>query len=228
MGQKVNSIIFRIPTTNGWRSKWFVANKKLYKEYLHQDILIKKFLKTRLRDAGLEKVEIERTSDKITVQIFTSKPGMIIGRAGVGVEAIKKEIVKKYLNNEKQKTVQISIKEIKKPQLSAGVMALNIAIDLEKRIPYRRAIKRALDQIMNAGAKGAKIEVKGRLDGIEIARKERVQFGRIPLHTIRANIDYGRTAAFTTYGAIGIKIWIYKGDVFNNKEDKNNSKNKDK
>ncbi len=228
MGQKVNPIIFRIPNTKGWRSQWFVSNKHAYKEYLHQDILIKSYLKKKLRDAGLEKIEIERTSDKVIIHIYTSKPGLIIGRGGAGAEELKKEMIKKYLNTEKNKTVQISIREIKKPQLSAGVMALNIALDLEKRIPYRRAIKRALDQIMNAGAKGAKIEVKGRLDGIEIARKERVQAGRVPLQTIRSDIDYSRAAAFTTYGVVGVKVWIYKGDIFGDKKENNSNKENNK
>lgn len=220
MAQKINPIIHRIPTTQSWRSKWF-ADGAQYKNLLQQDILIRKYLQKNLPDAGIDRIEIERSHDQMTVHIHTSKPGVVIGRGGAGVETLKKDIAKKFLKGEKI-NVQINIQEVSKPQLSAGVVAQNIGQDLVKRIPYRRTMKRALDQIMNAGAIGAKIELKGRLDGIEIARKERLQAGNVPLQTFRADIDYYRTAAFTTYGAIGIKIWIYKGEVFEKTDKKDN------
>jgi len=222
MAQKVNPIIHRIPITQNWRSRWFASNSKQFKQLLRQDIEIRKMLKKKLPDAGIDKVEIERSPDQLTINIHTSKPGVVIGRGGTGAESLKKEIKSRFLKTEKI-NLQINIKEVNQPQLSAGIMAQNMAQDLIKRIPYRRTMKRALDQIMKAGAKGAKIELKGRLDGAEIARKERLQSGNVPLQTFRADIDYSRTAAFTTYGAVGIKVWIYKGEVFDHhtKEQKN-------
>jgi small subunit ribosomal protein S3 len=220
MAQKINPIIHRIPTTQTWRSRWFASNSKLYKKLLQQDIEIRKMFKSKLPDAGIEKIEIERSPDQLIITVHTSKPGVVIGRGGLGAETIKKDIKTKYLKAEKI-NLQINIKEVNQPQLSASIMAQNMAQDLLKRIPYRRTMKRALDQIMKAGAKGAKIELKGRLDGAEIARKERLQSGNVPLQTFRADIDYSRTAAFTTYGAVGIKVWVYKGEVFEKKD--NNS-----
>ena len=216
MAQKINPIIHRIPVTQGWRSKWF-AHGKQYKKLLQQDIQVRKFLKNKLSEDGVDHVELERSPDQLSVNIYTSKPGVVIGRGGMGADNLKKEIKSNFFKNEKL-SVQINIKEVDKPQLSAGIVAQNIAQDLTKRIPYRRTIKRALDQIMKAGAIGAKLELKGRLDGIEIARKERLQAGKLPLQTFRADIDYSRTAAFTTYGAVGIKVWIYKGEVFEKKK----------
>ena len=217
MAQKINPIIHRIPTTQGWRSRWFASNSKQFKQLLRQDIEIRKMLKKKLPDAGIDKIEIERSPDQLTINVHTSKPGVVIGRGGQGAETLKKDIKSKLLKAEKI-NLQINIKEVEQPQLSAGIMAQNMAQDLLKRIPYRRTMKRALDQIMKAGAKGAKIELKGRLDGAEIARKERLQSGNVPLQTFRADIDYSRTAAFTTYGAVGIKVWIYKGEIFEKKE----------
>lgn len=216
MAQKINPIIHRIPVTQGWRSKWFASGQQ-FKKVLQQDIEIRKFLKKNLTDAGVDRIELERSPDQLSVNIHTSKPGVVIGRGGMGADNLKKQIKSKFLKNEKL-NVQINIKEVDKPQLSAGVVAQNIAQDLTKRIPYRRTMKRSLDQIMKAGAIGAKLELKGRLDGIEIARKERLQAGNVPLQTFRADIDYSRTAAFTTYGAVGIKVWIYKGEVFEKKK----------
>jgi small subunit ribosomal protein S3 len=216
MAQKINPIIHRIPVTHGWRSKWFAYGKQ-YKNVLRQDIEVRKYLKTKLNDAGVDRIELERSPDQMSVNIHTSKPGVVIGRGGMGADNLKKEIKSLFLKDEKL-NVQINIKEVDKPQLSAGIVAQNIAQDITKRIPYRRTMKRALDQVMKAGANGAKLELKGRLDGNEIARKERVQAGNVPLQTFRADIDYSRTAAFTTYGAVGIKVWIYKGEVFEKKK----------
>lgn len=217
MAQKINPIIHRIPTTQTWRSKWFASDSKQFKKLLRQDVEIRKMFKKKLPDAGIDKVEIERSPDQLIINVYTSKPGVVIGRGGQGAESLKKDIKSKLLNAEKI-NLQINIKEVNQPQLSASIMAQNMAQDLIKRIPYRRTMKRALDQIMKAGAKGAKIELKGRLDGAEIARKERLQSGNVPLQTFRADIDYSRTAAFTTYGAVGLKVWIYKGEIFEKKE----------
>ncbi len=214
MATKTNPIIHRIPTTKTWFSRWFAGDDKKYAKFLQQDISIRKWLKTQLKDAGVDHVEITRSPDQLAVNIHTSKPGVVIGRGGLGVEEIKKQIKKRFMGGDKI-NLQINIKEVSQPQLSASIMAQNIAQDLERRLPFRRSIKRALDQIMKAGAQGAKIEVKGRLNGAEIARKERVQSGNVPLQTIRADIDYSRCPANTTYGVIGIKVWIYKGEVFN-------------
>ena len=213
MAQKINPIIHRIPTTQSWRSKWFASDAKQFKQLLRQDIEIRKMLKIKLPDAGIDKVEIERSPDQLTINIHTSKPGVVIGRGGQGAESLKTEIKSRFLKAEKI-NLQINIKEVSQPQLSASIMAQNLSQDLIKRIPYRRTMKRALDQIIKAGAKGVKIELKGRLDGAEIARKERLVSGSVPLQTFRADIDYSRVAAFTTYGAVGIKVWIYKGEVF--------------
>lgn len=216
MAQKINPIIHRIPITQTWRSKWFAYGKQ-YKKILRQDIEIRKYLKKKLSEAGVDRIELERSPDQLSINIHTSKPGVVIGRGGMGADNLKKEIKSNFLKDEKL-NVQINIKEVDKPQLSAGIVAQNIAQDLTKRIPYRRTMKRALDQVMKAGALGAKIELKGRLDGKEIARKERIQAGRVPLQTFRADIDYSRTAAFTTYGAVGVKVWVYKGEVFEKKK----------
>lgn len=216
MGQKTNPIIHRIPTTRTWASRWF-ANPKKYHTFLEQDTRIRKWLQSKLTDAGVDRIEIERSPDQLNVVIHTSKPGVVIGRGGAGAEDLKKEIKKQFLQQETL-NVAISIKEIENPALSASIVAQNIGQDLIRRIPYRRVMKRVLDQIVKAGAQGAKIEVKGRLDGIEIARKERMSHGNVPLQTMRADIDYSRHAAFTTYGAIGIKVWIYKGEVFDKKK----------
>lgn len=218
MGQKINPIIHRIPTTKTWASRWF-ANPKKYHVFLEQDTRIRKFLQKKLDDAGVDRIEIERSPDQVNVIIHTSKPGVVIGRGGAGAEELKKAIKKQFLQKESL-NVAISIKEVDNPALSASIMAQNIGADLMRRIPYRRVMKRVLDQIVKAGAQGVKIELKGRLDGIEIARKESAAHGNVPLQTFRADIDYSRTAAFTTYGAIGIKVWIYKGEVFDKKKKK--------
>ncbi len=223
MATKTNPIIHRIPTTKTWFSRWFAGDDRKYASFLEQDVRIRKWLKGKLKDAGVDHIEITRSHDQFAVNIHTSKPGVVIGRGGAGVEDIKKQIKSKFIKNDPI-NLQINIKEIGNPQLSASIMAQNIAQDIERRLPFRRSIKRALDQIMKAGAQGAKIEVKGRLNGAEIARKERVQSGNVPLQTIRADIDYSRCPANTTYGVIGVKVWIYKGEVFNKDKKEENKK----
>ncbi len=216
MGHKVNPKIFRISTNSKWNSQWFATGKD-YAKNVEEDVKIKKYLLKKLRDTGIDRIETERTADKLTIIIHSAKPGMIIGRGGGGVEEIKKYLQKNIIKNNKKK-IDIDIKEVSKPQLSAQVVAGNIAIELEKRIPYRKAMKRMIESSMKAGAQGIKIICSGRLDGAEIARTEKLSQGKVPLHTLRADIDYARTAAFTTYGAVGVKVWIYKGEYFEKKD----------
>lgn len=213
MGHKVNPKSFRIGIIQTWPSKWFA--KKNFAEYLKQDLLIRKFLQKKLKEAGLDLVEISRGANDMTIDIIAAKPGIIIGRGGQAIEEIKKEIQTRLLNG--KVTVKINIKEVDNASLSAAIIVQNIASDLEKRIPFRRVAKQIVDRVMKAGAQGVKIAVGGRLNGAEIARTEVFSNGKIPLHTLRANIDYSRSHAQTTFGKIGIKVWIYKGEVFNNK-----------
>jgi len=212
MGHKVNPKVFRIGLSENWNSRWFGRGKS-YVKNLEQDTSIRRYLVKKLREAGVEKVEIERSPEVINISIFSSKPGIVIGRGGAGIEELKKNINKEFVKNKKIK-ININIKEVSKPQLSAKIMAINIALELEKRIPYRRAMKRNMEAIMKAGAQGVKVITSGRLGGVEIARRETLAQGKIPLHTLRADIDYAHATAWTTYGAVGVKVWIYKGDKF--------------
>lgn len=217
MGQKVNPKIFRIGVTKSWNSKWF--SKRNFSSLLRQDQAIIKFIKKKIKDAGLANIEIERSAENINITIRAARPGVIIGRAGVGIEELKDEITKNILNKDKTKVpgklkLSINILEVEKPNTNAQVVLDSIIADIEKRIPYRRVIKQAMSRVMRAGAKGVKIIVAGRLNGVEIARTETLTEGMIPLHTLRADIDYARGAANTIYGQIGVKVWIYKGEVF--------------
>jgi small subunit ribosomal protein S3 len=222
MGHKVNPKIFRVGHTTHWASRWFSWGP-LYAKQIEQDVKIRRHIFVTLKDAGIDHIDIERSPDKVSVIIYSSKPGIIIGRGGAGVEVIKKYIVAKFLKDKKIK-LNIDIKEIREPQLSATIMARNVAAEFERRIPYRRAMRRNIETIMKAGAKGTKIICSGRLDGVEIARQETMTRGKVPLQTLRADIDYARTAARTTYGAIGVKVWIYKGDVFSKRNKEENKK----
>jgi small subunit ribosomal protein S3 len=210
MGQKVNPVSFRMGMSQSWKSKWF--SDKNYVKYLQQDVLVRKYLKKKLRDAGISRIEIKRSADEFSIIIFSSRPGIIIGRGGTGIEELKKDLGKKYIKD--VKSLKLSIEEVKKPMLSAGVVVQSIIDQIEKRMPYRKVMKKTIEKVMEAGAKGVKVKVAGRLNGVEIARKETLGEGRLPLHTLRANIDYSRGVAATTYGSIGVKVWIYK-----NKED---------
>jgi small subunit ribosomal protein S3 len=207
MGQKVNPNGFRVGVIRGWNTRWY-ANKKNFSDYLIEDNKIRKFLKKKYYEASVAKIEIERAADKATVSIYTARPGMLIGKGGVGVEAIKSE-----LNALVGRPVNVNIMEIRNPDSSAQLVAENIAGALEKRTSYRRAMKQAMGRAMKAGAKGIKITCAGRLGGAEIARSEDVHDGSIPRQTIRADIEYGFAEAATTYGRIGVKVWIYKGEV---------------
>lgn len=213
MGQKVHPKIFRIGITQNWKSRWFAKfAKKDFAKNLEQDVKIRKFLQGKLREAGLANIEIERTGTSVTVNIYTSKPGIVIGRRGTGAEELKKELEKKIIS--RKLSLKIDIHEVAKPYLNAQLVCQNIIDQLEKRIPFRRTAKQAVDQVMRAGAKGARVIVSGRLDGVEIARRETFTMGSLPLHTLRADVDYARGAAQTIYGSVGVKVWIYKGEVF--------------
>ncbi|MFA6171064.1 MAG: 30S ribosomal protein S3 [Patescibacteria group bacterium] len=214
MGQKVNPKGFRVGVIKTWSSRWFSDDKKQYIKNLEEDVKVSKFLTRELREAGIDRVEIERNANKITINIHTGKPGFIIGRSGKGIEDLKIKIHKKFLCHYRPSDININVSEVDRPSLSAQIVVQQIAADLEKRIAFRRTMKQAVQRVERAGALGVKVLVKGRLNGAEIAREEKLASGSIPLHTLRADINYARGTAFTTYGAIGIKVWIYRGEVF--------------
>ena len=208
MGQKVNPISFRLGINRGWDSVWF-AKKADYGKYLIEDYKIREFIKKNISNSGVSEIIIERSGKKCSVYIHTSRPGFVIGKKGSDIEKIKAKI-SKITDSE----VSVNIKEIKKPELNAYLVAENISQQLVKRIAYRRAMKRAMQSAMRLGAKGIKVTLSGRLAGNEIARSEWLREGSIPLHTLRANLDYAEAEALTTYGIIGVKVWIYKGEIF--------------
>lgn len=207
MGQKVNPIGFRLPVNKDWQSKWY-ASKQCFGDLLAEDIKIRNFLKKRLYFAGISKIIIERASNRAKITIHTARPGIIIGRKGAEIDRIKKELL-----NYTDKEIFIDISEVKSPDMDAQLVAENIAMQLERRVSHRRAMKKAVSNAMRQGAHGIKILCSGRLGGAEMSRKEGYKEGRIPLHTLRADIDYGFTEAKTTYGLIGVKTWICKGEV---------------
>lgn len=211
MGQKVDPNILRIGITKSWDSKWF-ADKDKYSQLLLQDFKIEEIIREKLADASVSRIEIHRTSNRVIINIHSAKPGLIIGRQGAGIETLKEQLEKKF-----REEFSLSIKEIQKPTIDARLLAESVAKQVEKRISYRRASKMAIEKAIETGAIGAKILLAGRLNGVEIARKEFFSKGKIPLHTLRANIEYAKSTARTTYGSIGIKVWIYKGDVFKKK-----------
>lgn len=222
MGQKVHPKIFRLNINKTWDSKWF-AGKQDFASYLKQDVGIRKFIFTKLKDAGVARVEIERAANAVTVNVFAAKPGIVIGRGGQGAEDLKKQVHNNFLKDafsrkRNIKSLNINILEVERAGLESALIAQSVAADLEKRIPFRRAVKQAIGRAEKAGAKGIKVIVSGRLNGAEIARRETFFSGKIPLHTLRADIDYSRIAAQTIYGKIGVKVWIYRGEVFEKKE----------
>ncbi|SHK31888.1 30S ribosomal protein S3 [Thermocrinis minervae] len=208
MGQKTHPIGFRLGIIKDWQSKWF-EKKQRYTTFLHQDIKIREYIKERYASAGISKVIIERLAGVIKVRIQAARPGIIIGRRGAEVEQLKKDIE----NIAKTKDITISVEEVRTPELDAQLVAEEIALQIERRVSHRRAMKRAIDNAIKAGAKGVKVQVKGRIGGAELARAEWFLVGRMPLQTLRADIDYGYARAYTKYGVLGIKVWIYKGDV---------------
>ena len=209
MGQKINPNGFRVGVIRDWTAKWYAD--KNFADYLNEDLRIRKYIEKRLADASVSTVEIERAANRVNVSIHTAKPGMVIGKGGSEVEALRKE-----LNKLTGKRVHINIVEIKKPDLDAHLVGESIARQLEARIAFRRAMRGAMQRAMRAGAKGIKTMCSGRLGGAEIARSEQYHEGTIPLQTLRADIDYGFAEANTTYGKIGVKVWIYKGEVIGN------------
>ncbi|NOU71534.1 30S ribosomal protein S3 [Paenibacillus sp. LMG 31458] len=206
MGQKVNPVGFRIGVIRDWESKWFA--EKDFGTLLLEDVKIREYLKNKLKDAAVSHIEIERAANRVNVTIQTAKPGMVIGKGGAEVE-----VIRNYIAAMSNKKVHINISEIKSPDLDAILVAEAVALQLERRVSFRRAMKQAMQRTMRSGAKGIKVATSGRLGGAEIARTEGYSEGTVPLHTLRADIDYGTAEAATTYGRIGVKVWIYRGEV---------------
>lgn len=210
MGQKVNPIGFRLGIHRDWDSRWFAG--KEYSSFVLEDHNIRKFIKTRLVQAGVSKVEIERAANKVRIKIFTARPGLVIGKKGAEIENLKRELEKRI-----DREIIIDIQEVRKPEIDAQLLAENIALQLVRRVSFRRAMKKAVSSALRFGAQGIKIACSGRLGGAEMARREWYRKGRVPLHTIRADIDYGFAEAFTTYGVIGVKVTIFKGEILPDK-----------
>ncbi|HEY0828722.1 MAG TPA: 30S ribosomal protein S3 [Bacilli bacterium] len=207
MGQKVNPVGFRVGIIRDWESKWYASDKD-FGDLLLEDCKIRDYLKKKLKDSAVSHIDIERAANRVNVTIHTAKPGMVIGKGGMEVENIRV-----YIAGLSDKKVHINILEIKNPELDAILVAESIALQLERRVSFRRAMKQAIQRTQRAGAKGIKTQVSGRLGGAEIARSEGYNEGTVPLHTLRADIDYGTAEAATTYGRIGVKVWIYRGEV---------------
>ncbi len=215
MGQKVNPLGIRLGITRDWMSKWY-AGKKQFPVHVHTDFRVREFLHGRLADASVSRIQIERAAKKVNITIQTARPGIVIGKKGEDIEKLRLETAK--LLGMTVSDVRLNISEIRKPELDAKLVADSIAQQIEKRVMFRRAMKRAVMSTMRSGALGVKVRVSGRLNGAEIARTEWYREGRIPLHTFRADIDYGLSQAMTTYGVIGVKVWIFKGEVFEKAE----------
>jgi small subunit ribosomal protein S3 len=211
LGQKVNPIGLRLGIVKTWESRWYAG--KNYADYILEDYKIRKFVKNKLHHAGISKVEIERSSKHIRLRVFTSRPGIVIGKKGAEISRLKKEIEEKV-----SQEVMIDIQEVRKPEIDAQLVAENVALQIERRVAFRRAMKRGVSSAMRFGAMGVKIRCSGRLGGAEMARTEWYKEGRIPLHTLRADIDYGFIEARTTYGIIGVKVFVFKGEIL--KKDK--------
>ncbi|GAB4301975.1 MAG: 30S ribosomal protein S3 [Myxococcota bacterium] len=209
MGQKVNPVGIRLKITRSWDSKWF-ASKEQYKRWLHEDLKIKAYVKKKLENSAISKVEIERASNKIKISIYTARPGFVIGKKGAGIDELANEL-KKLAGKDTQ--ININIMEVRKAETDAQLIAENVAGQLERRVNFRRAMKKAVQTCLKFGAKGVKIRCGGRLGGAEMARHEWYREGKVPLQTFRADIDYGFAIASTTYGVIGVKCWVYKGEV---------------
>jgi len=207
MGHKVSPLILRIGYIKTWHSRWFAKHKD-YARFIEEDYKIRKFIKTGFKQAAISKTVIERLAEKVKIRIYSARPGIIIGRHGADIDRLREDI-NAIVKNE----VSVDIEEIKQPALDAQLVAENVAMQLEKRVAFRRAVKRAIEQTMNAGAKGIKIMCAGRLNGAEMSRTETYRQGKIPLQTLRADIDYGFAEALTTFGLIGVKVWLYKGDI---------------
>jgi len=217
LGQKVSPLLLRIPYIKDWRSLWY-ADKKEYAKNVIEDFKIRTYIKKKFVQAAVSRVEIERMATQLRVRICSARPGVIIGRRGADIEKLKSELLK-ITGMKNQENIKVDIKEIKNPSIDAQLVAQNVALQLEKRIAFRRAMKRAMDQALSSGAKGIKISCSGRLGGAEMSRRETYKIGKLPLQTFRADIDYGFAEALTTYGILGVKTWIYKGDIIEVKKD---------
>jgi small subunit ribosomal protein S3 len=215
MGHKVHPKVFRMGVIYSWGSKWF-ARKKDYADRVREDVQIKDFVFANLKDAGIDNVEIERKGDAIVVIVHAAKPGIIIGRSGIGSEGFKKKLKDKFWRGKKV-NLNINIFEVKRPAFSANIVAQGVVADLEKRMPFRRVMKMAIDRVRKSGAEGIKIAIGGRLNGSEIARTEKMLDGKVPLTNLRADIDFAYGVAHTTYGVLGVKVWIYRGEIFEKK-----------
>jgi len=211
MGQKVHPTGIRLGIVKDWASTWY-ADSKTFPQYIHSDHLIRVYIKKKLKDASVSNIAIERPAKKCNITIFTARPGIVIGKKGEDIEKLRSEVSK--MIGMPIQDVRININEVRKPELNAQLVAEGIAQQLERRVMFRRAMKRAVTNTMRVGAEGIKVKVGGRLNGAEIARSEWYREGRVPLHTLRADIDYGTAEAHTTYGVIGVKVWIFKGEVF--------------
>ncbi|MEI6835643.1 MAG: 30S ribosomal protein S3 [Candidatus Falkowbacteria bacterium] len=220
MGKKVNPKIFRMGITKSWDSIWFESGKNYIKN-VAQDIHVRRYLIKEFKEAGVDKVEIIRSLNRIQVDLWTGKPGLLIGRGGNGVEELKKKLHTKFLKTFRIGEITLNIKEVSRPGLSAQITVQTMTLEIEKRIPFRKVMKQAISKIERSGAEGAKVVIGGRLNGAEIARTEKLVWGKVPLNTLRADIDYARGAAHTSYGAIGIKVWVYKGEVFEKEKEAN-------
>ncbi len=212
MGQKTHPKIFRVGVIDSWDSKWYVRHD--YPKLLHEDLRIKKFLKSRLYHAGISKIEIERAANKAKINIHTARPGIVIGKKGAEIEKLKEEI-----GRLSDREIYLNIHEVRRPDLDAQLVAENVALQLERRVAFRRAMKESVSRAMRMGAEGIKIQCAGRLGGSEIARTEWYREGRVPLHTLRADISYGFAESHTTYGIIGVKAWIFRGEILTEKEE---------
>lgn len=217
MGQKIHPVGFRIGVIRGWDSHWYY-DKKGYGAALKQDYEIRRFIKSRVGTGNVSRVEIERAANRVKVTIFTARPGAIIGRGGKGIDELTESLNRMVRHEDKTAVVQVNVTEVRQPELDAQLVAENIAVQLEKRVSHRRAMRQAMTRCLRMNGRGIKVQVSGRLNGAEIARTESDKVGKIPLHTLRADIDYGFATAFTIYGTVGVKVWIYKGEVLPEKQ----------
>lgn len=214
MGHKVHPTIHRMQVINTWDSRWF--GKKNYRKLIEQDILIRDFLQKKFKEAQVDAISVERTPKALSITVLAAKPGFIIGRGGQGLDGLRKEIERKFLQMSTR--VKLNIREVRSPSLSAQIVAQGLAGEIERRIPFRRVMKQGIERVMKAGAKGIKVAMAGRLNGVEIARREKLAAGTVPLITLRSDVDYAFVEAHTIYGKIGIKVWICHGKVFGRKD----------
>jgi small subunit ribosomal protein S3 len=219
MGRKIHPKAFRLGVIRPWDASWFAKKPREFSRLLQEDVRMREFLMNELKDALVDRIEIERSRQKVTIHIFAGKPGIIIGRAGSGIEELNKKLKKRFFRGQRV-TPAINVKEVKKISLSSRIVAQQIAVEIEKRMPFRRSMKQAIERVMKAGAKGVKVTIAGRLNGAEIARSETISKGSIPLHNLRSDIDYAQVEASTVYGVIGVKVWVNRGEVFDDKKKK--------